>query len=82
MRSSTSIAQQGSIMVRRGRRIDELGRVLGMTPAILTAIRPHLTLFGPAQPSAASPDAVVAAALAEALQVESIPSLASRPRMC
>lgn len=59
--------------------IDELGRVLGMTPAILTAIRPHLTLFGPPQPSAASPDAVVAAALAEALQVESIPSAGQPP---
>src|SRR5271163_4914886 len=27
--------------------LDELGRVLGMTPATLAAIRPHLTLFGP-----------------------------------
>jgi general secretion pathway protein K len=59
--------------------IDELGRVLGMTPAILTAIRPHLTLFGPPQPSAATPDPLVAAALAEASQVESIPSAGQPP---
>jgi general secretion pathway protein K len=43
--------------------LDELGRVLGMTPAVLAAIRPHLTLFGPGQPNPASADAVVAAAL-------------------
>jgi general secretion pathway protein K len=44
--------------------IDELGRVLGMTPAVLAAIRPHLTLLGPPQPNPASTDPVVAAALA------------------
>ena len=44
--------------------LDELGRVLGMTPAVLAAIRPHLTLFGPPQPNPASADPVVAAALA------------------
>jgi general secretion pathway protein K len=44
--------------------LDELGRVLGMTPAVLAAIRPHLTLFGPAQPNPASADPVVVAALA------------------
>ena len=44
--------------------LDELGRVLGMTPAVLAAIRPHLTLFGPPQPNLASADPVVAAALA------------------
>ena len=44
--------------------IGELGRVLGMTPALLTAIRPHLTLFGPAEPNPATTDPVVAAALA------------------
>ena len=27
--------------------LDELGRVLGVTPAVLAALRPHLTLFGP-----------------------------------
>jgi general secretion pathway protein K len=58
--------------------LDELGRVLGMTPAILTAIRPHLTLFGPPQPSAATPDPVVAAALAEASRAATA-SLANQP---
>lgn len=46
--------------------IDELGRVLGMTPAVLAAIRPHLSLFGSAQPDAAHADPVVAAILAVA----------------
>jgi general secretion pathway protein K len=45
--------------------LDELGRVLGVTPAMLAAMRPHLTLFGPAEPNPASPDPIVAAALAE-----------------
>jgi general secretion pathway protein K len=44
--------------------LDELGRVLGMTPGVFAAIRPHLTLFGPPQPNSASADPVVAAALA------------------
>ena len=48
--------------------LDELDRVLGMTPAVLAAIRPHLTLFGPAQPNAQSADPVVAAALAATAQ--------------
>ena len=59
--------------------LDELGRVLGMTPAIVTAIRPHLTLFGPPEPSAASPDPLVAAALAETFKVEAVPSAAQPP---
>jgi len=45
--------------------LDELGRVLGITPSVLAAMRPHLTLFGPAEPNPASPDPVVAAALAD-----------------
>ena len=45
--------------------LDELGRVLGMTPAVLAAIRPHLTLFGLPEPNPASADPIVAAALAE-----------------
>jgi len=49
---------------------DELGRVIGMTPATLAAIRPHLTLFGPPQPNAASTDPFVAAALAETANAE------------
>jgi len=44
--------------------IGELGRVLGMTPAVLAAIRPHLSLFGPPQPDASHADPVVAAILA------------------
>jgi general secretion pathway protein K len=48
--------------------IDEVGRVLGMTPAMLAAIRPHLTLFGPPEPSAATADPIVAAAIAEVMQ--------------
>jgi general secretion pathway protein K len=59
--------------------LDELGRVLGMTPAILGAIRHHLTLFGPPQPSAASTDPIVAAALAEASQAETVPSASQPP---
>jgi general secretion pathway protein K len=49
--------------------IDELGRVLGMTPAILAAIRPHLTLFGPAQPNSLNADPIVTAALSQILQI-------------
>lgn len=46
--------------------IDELGRVLGVTPALYAALRPHLTLFGPPEPSPSGPpDPIVAAALAQ-----------------
>jgi general secretion pathway protein K len=34
--------------------VEELSRVLGMTPGVLAAIRPHLTLFGPPPPTASS----------------------------
>jgi general secretion pathway protein K len=44
--------------------LGELGRVLGMTPAMLAEIRPHLTLFGPSEPNPATTDPVVAAARA------------------
>ena len=44
--------------------LDELGRVLGMTPALLATIRPRLTMFGPPQPNPVTTDPVVAAALA------------------
>ena len=53
--------------------LGELDRVLGMTPAVLTAIRPHLTLFGPPEPNLASTDPVVAAALALASTGPSVP---------
>jgi general secretion pathway protein K len=59
--------------------LDELGRVLGMSPATLATIRPHLTLFGPPQPSAASADPIVAAALAEAAQAAPAPSAVQPP---
>jgi general secretion pathway protein K len=48
--------------------LDELGRVLGVTPAVLAALRPHLSLYAPAEPSRRSSDTVVAAALATATQ--------------
>jgi general secretion pathway protein K len=48
--------------------LDELGRVLGITPAILAAIRPHLTLYGPPEPSVATIDPFVQIALAGAAQ--------------
>ena len=59
--------------------LDELGRVLGVTPAVLAAIRPHLTLFGPPQPNLASADPVVAAALAESAQAAQAPISANQP---
>ena len=44
--------------------LDELGRVRGMPARLLDALRPHLTLFGPAEPNAAAADPVVAMAIA------------------
>ena len=44
--------------------LDELGRVRGITPALLAALRPHLTLYGAPVPNPADADAEVAAALA------------------
>jgi general secretion pathway protein K len=45
-------------------RLGELRHVLGMTPRLFAAIRPHLTLFGPPIPDMAYADPLVAAALA------------------
>jgi general secretion pathway protein K len=59
--------------------LDELGRVLGVTPAVLAAIRPHLTLFGPPQPNPASADPVVAAALASIGQAPQAAVAANQP---
>jgi general secretion pathway protein K len=59
--------------------LDELGRVLGMTPAVLAAIRPHLTLFGPPQPNPATADPVVAAALAAIPQAPQAPVSGNQP---
>jgi general secretion pathway protein K len=54
--------------------IDELGRVLGMTPEVLAAIRPHLSLFAPAEPDPAHADPVVIAALKAAASGTAIPT--------
>lgn len=43
--------------------LDELGLVLGMTPAILQRLLPHLTLFTTGDPNAADADPIVALAL-------------------
>jgi general secretion pathway protein K len=43
--------------------LDELGRVLGMTPQLLAALRPHLTLYQFGDPDPASADPVVIQAL-------------------
>ena len=43
--------------------IDELGAVLGMTPALLARLRPHLSLFTTTDPDATTDDPVVLAAL-------------------
>jgi general secretion pathway protein K len=43
--------------------LDELARVLGIAPAVLAAIRPHLTLYGPQIPDPTAADPIVAAAL-------------------
>jgi hypothetical protein len=45
-----------------------------MTPAVLIAIRPHLTLFGPPEPNPATTDPVVAAALALTSTIGSSPT--------
>jgi general secretion pathway protein K len=39
--------------------VGELGRVLGMTPELLALVKPHLSLFQPAQPEAPYADPVV-----------------------
>jgi general secretion pathway protein K len=53
--------------------LDELGRVIGMTPAVLAEIRPHLTLFGPPVPNPANADPIVAEALAESAKTAQAP---------
>jgi general secretion pathway protein K len=58
--------------------IDELGRVLGMTPATLAAIRPHLTLFGPAEPNSLNADPIVIAALSQIRAGSQIPAQANQ----
>lgn len=52
--------------------IDELGRVRGMTPELLAALRPHLTLFGTPEPNITAADPIVVAAIAFADEDSSI----------
>jgi general secretion pathway protein K len=54
--------------------LDELGRVLGMTPPILAAIRPHLTLYGDREPDPDHADPVVSIALTIERQLTPVPS--------
>src|SRR5271170_725046 len=44
--------------------MDELGRVLGVTPKLYAALKPHLTLYGPAEPKPGA-DPIVTAAVAQ-----------------
>lgn len=50
--------------------IDELAQVPGIDKTLLDALRPHLTLLGPASPDPAAADPVVAAAMALAKPIE------------
>lgn len=52
--------------------LDELSRVIGMTPQLLALLRPHLTLYGPAVPDPGGGDPVVAAAVARLSQANPI----------
>jgi general secretion pathway protein K len=54
--------------------LDELGRVLGMTPQVLAAIRPYLTLYSDQGPEPEHADPVVASALALAERLTPVPS--------
>jgi len=53
--------------------LDELGYVLGMTPGLLAALQPHLTLWSTGDPDAASADAAVL----DALRVAGVPPVAA-----
>ena len=59
--------------------IDELGRVLGVTPALYAALKPHLTLFGPAEPQPGA-DPIVAAAVAQLPQLGGTATPAAAPQ--
>jgi general secretion pathway protein K len=48
--------------------LGELGRVVGMTADVLAALRPHLSLYAPAEPSPAGSDPIVQVALAVVAQ--------------
>jgi general secretion pathway protein K len=61
--------------------MDELSRVLGITPELYTALRPHLSLYGASEPDPAGADPVVAAALAQiAPPVPAATQLATGPQ--
>jgi general secretion pathway protein K len=45
--------------------VDEVGLVLGMTPALLARLQPHMTVFSDSDPDRTTQDRVVAAALAD-----------------
>jgi general secretion pathway protein K len=51
------------------RSVDELGAVLGMRPALLAALRPHMTIFSDSDPDGSTADPVVLAALADTRDV-------------
>jgi general secretion pathway protein K len=53
--------------------IAELGLVLGMTPALLDLLRPHLTVFTSLDPIGASTDPIVARAVQAAAPAGSLP---------
>lgn len=54
------------------RSVDELAAVLGMTPALLARLQPHMTVFSDADPDASTRDPVVAAALGDPAQVPAV----------
>jgi hypothetical protein len=56
--------------------IDELTRVIGMTPELVDTLRPHLTLYGPALPDKAAADPTVSAALGYLAQQNETQALA------
>ena len=49
--------------------LNELNRVMGVTPELYAALRPHLTLFGPPEPDPAGGDPVVTAAVGQTPQL-------------
>jgi general secretion pathway protein K len=55
--------------------LDELGLVLGMTPALLARLRPHMTVYTDADPDGSTRDPVVIAAL------DNPPPRAAEPRL-
>jgi general secretion pathway protein K len=59
--------------------MDEFGRVVGVTPALYAALKPHLTLFGPADPQPGA-DPVVAAAVAQLPQLGGATPAAAAPQ--